>query len=412
MIDDPIIDGAIAFAGDRIVDLGSKDDINRKYRNAETIDLGNRILMPALVNAHTHVSLTDAGLISGDDFLDWLKNLMPWMYSCTPADLLFSSMAGLNGMLKAGITTIGDSFFSYESMKAALVMKFRGIFFHEVFGISAPFQCHAIMKYRREMNIGMKLATAMCRLGISPHALYTVTPAVMKFANDFSRKNEMRISMHVAESQGELEFLRSSSGQFRHQFTPNVKRIPTTSLPPLEYLDSFGIVNERFIAIHGVHLTESEFELLARRKGHFVTCPSSNANLKTGRLDLRKPLNAGVNICVGTDSPASSNGIDLFKELRPALRIGEPDEIKIDSRDALAMITRNPAKALGFENEIGTIEAGKCADLIALEIPRNTSESGINIEDWVVRNSGADDVALTISSGIVRYSRIPEIQNF
>ena len=410
MVDELIVDGAVAFDGGRIIDVGTGDEVTRKHQDVKVIDLGNRIVMPALVNAHSHVAITDAaGLIESKEFLDWLVDLMPWMRSRTPDEFMRSSINGLNGMLKAGITTIGDSFFAPEPMIAALKMGFRGIFFHEVFGVSAVFQFAAIGKYTRELMARMDLEYDNCHLGISPHAPYTVTPSVLRFVKKFSAADKMRISMHVAETLDELEFLRSSTGKFRRQFTPIGRRIPTTNLSPLEYIDSFGIVNDRFLAIHGVHLTESEFGLLASRGGHLVTCPSSNRNLKTGRLDLRKPLNAGVNACVGTDSPASSDGIDLFNELRLALGIGESDEIRMNPRDALAMITKNPAKALGFEKEIGTIEAGKSTDLIALDI-RGESSGLINIEDSIVRNTNADDVALAVSSGIVKYSRVPEMK--
>jgi len=407
---DPIQGGAIAIRNDRIIDVGPQKSLIDIYPKVPILNLSEHILMPALVNAHTHIALTNAAnFVSDKEFLDWLLALMPWMMKQSRKDFFKSSLNGLNEMIKSGITAIGDSFFILEPLRAALKHDFRCVFFFEVFGISAFLQNIAILKYKNALKSGLKLQSTKTRLGISPHAPYTVTPQVLKFASKFSTINKMRISMHISETEDEIEFLHSLKGRFRQQFEPSGKKIPITNLSLLEYIDSFGLVNDRFLAIHGVHLTDNEFALLAKRKGHLVSCPSSNKNLKTGWLDIERPFKAGVNTCIGTDSPASSDGIDLFNELRLALKTGTPDEINISARDALFMITINPSRALGFEKEIGTIEVGKSADILALKPPDGIDKWHGDIENLIIRKSKADDVDLTISSGIVKHSRIDTI---
>jgi 5-methylthioadenosine/S-adenosylhomocysteine deaminase len=409
MMSEPIVDGALVF-DEKIIDIGSRNTILEKYKTYPIIDLQNHVLMPALINAHTHIALTNArGFMPNKEFLDWLIALIPWMRKQSDESFFESSMNGIREMFRAGITTIGDSFFNFEPMHAALKNDFRCVYFYEVFGVSALFQFTAVNKYRRALFKGSRMQSNKTRLGISPHAPYTVTQQVLKFASEFSRQKNLRVSMHVAETAGEIEFLHSTKGRFRRQFEPSGRRIPVTNLSPLEYIDSFGLLNDRFIAVHGVHLTDSEFVLLAGRGGHLASCPSSNRNLKTGQLDLNKPINAGINICIGTDSPASCDSIDLFSELRFALRIENRDEINIKPFDALSMITGNPARALGFADEVGTIEIGKSSDIIALKPPQDSRGWGNNVEEIILRNSKADDVDLTIASGKIRHSRIDDI---
>ena len=140
-----------------------------------------------------------------------------------------------------------------------------------------------------------------------------------------------------------------------------------------------------------------------------MSCPSSNRNIGAGILDLTKPLNAGVNVCIGTDSPASSDGYDLFNELRLALEVDSDNRIPVNGFDALRMITVNPSRALGFDRDIGTIEPGKSADLIALRISDKIDSNPDNIHEEIFRNISADDIALTISMGKVRYTSIDGI---
>ncbi len=406
----PIPDGAVAFRDGKIISVGAKSEIIREFEKARIIDVGDFVLMPALVNAHTHISLSDAGKVNTKkSFAEWFEGLMAYRRPLADSDFVTAATNGLKALMRNGITTIGDSDPGLIPLKCALANDFRGVFFLEVFGIADVIQLFAIWKYKREMKKASKLANEITRVGISPHTPYTVTPSVLRFASSYANQNKLPVSMHVAESRGEIEFMRSRDGELRKLFSPFERRIPTTELTPLNYVDSNGIINNRFICAHGVHLTDDEFKLLARRSGSLVTCPSSNHNLHAGHLDIRKPLNASVNLCVGTDSPASGDGYDLFHELRLALRIPAGDKISIEPVKALEMITTNPAKALGFEDDIGTIEPGKSADLIALKMPGGFNWDADDVHDAIVQQITGDDVMLTISSGKVRYSRLSDV---
>ncbi len=406
----PIRDGAVAFRNGRIVSVGLKSEIIREFEKARIIDIGDRILMPALVNAHTHISLSDAGQVNTKKpFSEWLIDLIAYRKPLTDSDILISSTNGLKELMRNGITTTGDSDLNLIPMQSALKNNFRGVFYFEVFGLISPIQTLAIWKYKRELEKAGKLANETTREGISPHTPYTVTPPVMRFASSYANRCKLPVSMHVAESRGEIEFLRSRKCELRKLFAPYERRIPITKLTSLEYVDSYGIINERFICAHGVHLTDDEFKLLAKRSASLVTCPSSNHNLMAGHLDIRKPLDASVNLCVGTDSPASCDGYDLFNELRLALQIPDSDEISIEPMNALRMITTNPAKALGFDDEIGTIESGKSADLIALQLSDGFNLDADDVHDVIVRKIKGDDVILTISSGKVRHSKLTDV---
>lgn len=406
----PIPDGAVAFRDGRIISVGAKSEIVREFEKARIIDAGDFILMPALVNAHTHISLSDAGEVNTKkSFSEWFEGLMAYRRRLTALDFVTATTNGLKALLRNGITTIGDSDPGLTPLKCALANGFRGVFFFEVFGIADVIQLLAIWKYKLELKKAIKLKSEITRMGISPHTPYTVTPAVLRFASSYANQHKLPVSMHVSESRGEIEFMRSRDGELRKLFSPFERRIPTTELTPLNYVDSYGIINNRFICAHGVHLTDDEFKLLSKRSASLVTCPSSNHNLHAGHLDIRKPLDASVNLCVGTDSPASCDSYDLFHELRLALRIPDGDEISIEPVKALEMITTNPAKALGFADDVGTIETGKSADLIVLKTPDGFNCDADNVHDVIVHQISGDDVMLTISSGEVRHSRLGDV---
>ncbi|MFH1515674.1 MAG: amidohydrolase family protein [bacterium] len=408
MSSEPITDGALVVNDDRIIAIGDKLDLKKQFTDAVEIDLGDRIIMPALVNAHTHIALSDASCVNtGNHFPQWLFDLMAYRTPLTDDDIRQSAINGLKELYRNGTTTIGDSNPDLIPIKAAALNNFRGVFFFEVFGIADTFQFLKIQKYKRELLKASRIASKKTRLGISPHTPYTVTHPVLKFASGYAKKNNMIVSMHVAESKDELEFLKSNKGLYRKTFAPFTrKKIPPTDLPPLNYVNSFNLLNSKFICAHGVHLTEDEFFLLAGHGGSLVSCPSSNHNLGAGHLDIQKPLDCGVNLCIGTDSPASSDGYDLFHELRLALKINTEEQITIKPYDALKLITVNPAKALGFETEIGALENGKSADIIALNPPRNFDFQTDDIYSSIVSSSNSDDIALTISSGKICHSKI------
>ena len=367
-----IPDGALVISDGVIEDIGLKSDLIKHHTDKEVINLGSRIIMPALVNAHTHITLSDAQHVNTrKPYPEWLHDLIQYRRPLTEEDHIRSSEAGLKDLYRNGITTIADSDPTLTPLKTALKHNFRGIFYFEVFGMSAPIQFFAIRKYKKSLHEGLKLHNSKTRFGVSPHTPYTVTPPVFRFASKFAQKHQLPVSTHVAESRAELEFMKSKDADYRKLFKLIERRIPVTKLTPLHYVNSYNLVNDRFMCVHGVHLTDDEFNLLEKSGASLVTCPSSNHNLKAGHLDINKPLNAGVNLCVGSDSPASSDGYDLFHELRLALKTGSPDEVKIDPHKALEMITLNPAKALGFMDEIGSLEKGKYADLAIIEVPDN-----------------------------------------
>jgi cytosine/adenosine deaminase-related metal-dependent hydrolase len=399
-----IHDGAIVVDRGRIAAIGTRSHISKTFASDRAIDLGDRVIMPALVDAHTHITLDQAPKANPDlRFQQWLFGIMNYRKKLSNDELFSISSNAIDTLIRNGITTIGDSDPTLIPMDAAISKNYRGVFFIEVFGITASLQLLAIYKYKRTLGKGLKVSSEQVRHGISPHAPYTVTPSVFRFASAYAKWNKLPVSVHVAEMKDEIEFLNSGSGNFRQLFGFASKRIPVSTLTPLKYVAGYNIMGSSFICVHGVHLSDDEFRLLAENESHLVTCPSSNRNLESGFLDIIKPLNAGVNLCVGTDSPASSDGCDLFHELRLSLRCDTDREVKIDPVKALEFITINPARALGFDSEVGTLDAGKSADLIAIDPGDSYSEKD-DIHDLIVHKAKSEDISLTVSRGEIRYS--------
>lgn len=403
--------GSVVVISDgRIVDVGAKSDMVQKYPSSEIIELPDCLVMPSLVNAHSHISLSDTfGKVSGKTFIEWLANLIELRKDRTSDDIEKASQDGLRQLVRMGITTIGDSNPDLIPLEVAINKKFRGVFYFEVFGITAPIQSVKIKEYREQLQAGLKLQNSYSRLGISPHTPYTVTASVMRFASGFASKHNLPVSVHVAESMFELEFMKSKNSDARKIMAPYSRRIPVVEGSLMSYLDSYKILSEKTICAHGVYLSDDDFKLLAKRKGTLVSCPSSNRNVGSDFLDISRPFNAGVNVCIGTDSPASSDGYDLFHELRIALMVDGEKRLAITALDALRMITVNPARILGFGDEVGTIEKGKSADLIAIKPPQKFDFDADDIPEEILRNVSGEDVVMTMSSGKVRFSSLKTI---
>jgi cytosine/adenosine deaminase-related metal-dependent hydrolase len=407
MASDTQPDSVVVISEGRIIDVGRKSDMVEKYPTAEKIELPDCLVMPSLVNAHSHISLSDAfGKVSGKTFIEWLANLIELRKDRSSDDNVKASRDGLNQQIRMGITTIGDSNPDLIPLEVALRNKFRGVFYFEVFGITAPIQSVKIREYKEQLEEGLKLQNDLTRLGISPHTPFTVTPSVMRFASGFASKHNLPLSLHIAESEFEIEFMKSKDSDARRIMFPFSRRIPVVDGSLMSYLDSHKLLGQKTACAHGVYLSDDDFKLLAKRKGTLVSCPSSNRNVGSDFLDISRPFNEGVNVCIGTDSPASSDGYDLFHELRLALRYESEKPLAISAKDALRMITVNPAKALGFENEVGTIERGKSADLIAIKPSGNFNFNADDICEEILRNVKGEDVAMTMSSGDVRYSSL------
>lgn len=350
---------ALLMDGERIAAVGAAEALKAQYPNAARVELPQHVLMPGLINSHTHSAMSLLRGVADDvDLMDWLNNhIWPlekqWVsHDWTRLGSLFSAAEALRG----GVTTLNDMYFFPEAMaEAALEAGIRCAVSINVIDFptgyaSGPDDYIAKGLQAYEKFKGEKLL----QFTSSPHAPYTVSDETFVKMRQLSEQHGMQVYCHIHETQDEVD---GSIKQF--------------GMRPLARLEKLGLLNEKMIAVHMVHLIDEEIEMLARNKVHIAHNACSNLKLASGIARVADLDAAGVNVCLGTDGAASNNRQDMFEEIRQAALLAKGSSGKptvINARRALEMATINAAKALGREADLGSLEVGKLADVIAVDL--------------------------------------------
>lgn len=404
-----IADGAVAVRDGRIAWVGPWAKRPRPYRDLapeSTVSHGASALLPGFVNPHSHVVFHyHRGLRDGLAMVDWLQSGVVKVDWSDAERNEAACIAGFREGLQAGITTWGDNHFLLAPMRAALEVGVRAICFLEIFGVMGNLD-HEEASLRRRLAEAQELTTPRVRAGISPHAIYTVPPPLLSFCAQLSREEGYLLSVHVAESADERVFLNTRGGRLR-KF---IGRTGRQLIPPVDgsftaYLQAHGVLTERTLLIHGVHLDVRELKDLAKSRSTLVHCPMSNARLRCGIAPVEVALRAGVRLALGTDGVASGERHDPFETMRLALLLQEATQPATGRTTAAAMLraaTLGGAEALHQEGEIGSLSAGKSADLVALRLPGTPMHPHRSIEDEIVYGGERSRVTSVWIDGVRR----------
>lgn len=371
-------------------------------------DLGNAVLLPGLVNAHCHLELTAMrGFLEGLDFREWILRLTTAKRTVLSRDdLLDAARHGLSEGVRAGITTYADTCDSGVAFDAMLERGVRGIMYQEVFGPD-PAQCEQSMRELREKVATLQpRQTALVRLGISPHAPYTVSDALFRAASAYARQSALPMAIHIAESALESDLVERGVGAFADGLRARGIVVGPRAASPVQLLDRLGVLDEVLpLLIHCVRLREGDVATIALSGCGVAHCPASNAKLGHGIAPLRELLDAGVPVGLGSDSMASNNRMSILEEARLAALLQGARLAHIDAitaRDALALATMHGARALGLDDRVGSLEVGKDADLAVFDLGCARATPLHEPETAVVHAlSGCDAVLVTVQGRIV-----------
>lgn len=350
---DPIRDGAVAIAADgRIADVGSSARLGAGERHPDCV------IVPGFVNAHSHLEYASyAGFGDGLAFGPWIALHVARKRNLALDDMVAVARLGVAECLRSGITTVGDASFSGAAATAAGELGLRALVYLEVFG--GPEAIESMFAPLRERVAGA--LSDRVRLGISPHAPYTCTAGLYAACLELG----LPVATHLAESLGEQEWLTTGAGQW-------AGILPDGLLPPppletgIRSLAAHGLLGPSLLAAHCVHVEADEIALLARHDVAVAHCPRSNAYLGCGVAPLEELRAAGLRVGLGTDSPASAPSFDMFAEMRAALEAARARSRRPDALSAAAVLelaTLGGARALRLEGEVGSLVAGKRADL-------------------------------------------------
>lgn len=390
---DPVPGGAVAIGEDgRIAAVGAAADLGPGEHFADAV------VVPGFVNAHSHLEYAGyAGFGDSLAFPGWLDLHVRRKQLLDEEDMVAMARLGAAACLRSGITTVGDASFSGAAATACAELGLRAIVYLEVFG--EPDALATRFDPLRERIAGS--LSERVRLGISPHAPYTVTPELYHACSELG----LPVATHLSESEAELEYLRTGEGPW----SPLADvLVPPPGETGTRLLAREGLLDRRVLAAHCVHVDDEEIALLAAHDVAIAHCPRSNAYLGCGIAPLEELRAAGIRIGIATDSPASTPSFDMFAEMRAAIegartRARRPEALR--AHEALELATLGGARALGLEADTGSLAPGKWADLTVLSLAESPFAPAEDPAVAAVLGGSPDRVLATLVAGEDRYRK-------
>jgi len=365
----PIANGTVVENEGRIAYVGERDEAPA----GEDVELGDVALVPGLVNAHTHLELTVMrGFLEDLAFPGWISRLTKARRATLSVDALVeSARAGIGEGVSAGVTTYADTSESGGPFVAMKEMGVRGIVYQEVFGPD-PAKCEESLTDLRTKVAALRAnETSLVRVGVSPHAPYSVSDALFRGTAQYAESDALPVAVHIAESEYESRYVTEAEGPWADDHRRRGIQVVPRGASPVAVLDRAGVLATQPLLIHCVRVGVADIALLARHDCAVAHCPASNAKLGHGIAPLTELLDASLRVGLGSDSVASNNRMDLLDEARVAIlmqraRTGRYDTVS--AATALELATLGGARALGLDHEIGSLDVGKAADLAAFPL--------------------------------------------
>ena len=389
----PISPARVEVKGGKIINITQSSEKIPCPDGAEIIDAREGIIMPGLINAHTHTAMTIfRGLADDLPLKQWLfEKIFPAEAAhLNPETVYWGTLLGCLEMIASGTTTMIDGyFFQDDTARAVHQSGLRALIAQGVIDFPAP----GVSDPRENLRVGRDFVkkwlqfSELIRPGLFCHSPLTCSEKTLRGAMEISGDHNLPLQTHLSETREEVEEIRKKTGQ-----------------KPLKYLDSLGLANENLIAAHAVHLDNEEMDLLAAKGVRVVHVPESNMKLAAGVARIPEMVKMGVPVGIGTDSCASNNNLDLFQEMDTAAKLHKVcnmDPVTMNAETVMKMATSRGAKILGLENEIGTIEKGKRADIIVLDLQSPHMIPLYNPISTLVYSANGGDVKDVIVNGRV-----------
>ncbi|NLN14674.1 MAG: amidohydrolase [Tissierellia bacterium] len=371
-----IVDDKIEYIGDEIENL----EVHR------VIDGKNKLAMPGLINSHTHIGMSLLRNYADDLSLHvWLtEKIWPTEDKMNAEDIYWGSLLSIVEMIKSGTTAFCDMYmFMDEVAKGIEESGIRGVLTR---GMTEGEDSEAKLNETRELyNNWQGKADGRIKVMIAPHAIYTTSKDFLLKCIDLARELNTGLHIHISETKKEIEDSLQAYGK-----------------SPVKYLEEIGFFNIHTIGAHCVHLDDEDIEILAKYNVYPVNNPTSNLKLASGFAPIDKMLKKGITVALGTDGPSSNNNLDMFEEINLASIINKGinlDPLSVSALEAIKMATINGAKALDWGEEIGSLEVGKKADIILLDIDKPHFYPRHNLISAISYTAHGSDVDTVIVDG-------------
>ena len=392
-----IANGFLSIKGGNIAALGPMADIPAAMTAAKTIDGTGCLLMPGLVNTHTHAPMTlFRGLADDLPLMTWLnEHIFPAeANNVNPEMVYWCSKLAATEMILAGTTTVADGYFLEDRVAQAFAdcglraVTAQGVIDFPAPGVPDPAKnIAAAAQFIDRWQDRNDLVTP----AVFCHSPYTCSTNTLKRAKEIARQKNVKLFVHVAETKAEADQLQEQQG--------------TT---PVRYLDSLGILDQDTVCVHCVWLDDEEIEILARRNASVSTCPQSNMKLGSGIAPLKELLNRKITVGLGTDGCASNNTLDIFQEMDRCAKlhkVKDLDPTALPAGQILQMATLRGAQVLGQQEKTGSLAPGKAADMILLDLQQPHLQPFYSQDLLVYAANGADVSAVIINGRLVVENR-------
>jgi 5-methylthioadenosine/S-adenosylhomocysteine deaminase len=414
-----IEDGAVLVQGDRIIAVGPRAELIAAHPDEEVRDFGLAVLMPGFVDLHTHLEYSVfRGAVDDLPYTAWKMQVQNKEANLSPADWMDSAVLGAMEAVGSGITTIADITNSGNSVIAAKGIGLAGVVYREVSTMDKTLVAARMEAARNDIQEWSETAAGSpIEIGIAPHSPYTCHPSLFSAAAELATERDLPVAIHLAGSRDEYDFVRYGSSNLAQDFREqsgwrDVAWMPT-GVSPVQYVLQWGLFDApRVLAVHCVQVDEHDIDVLAQHDVSIAHCPRCNAKLGMGIAPLKLFFEHGLTVGLGTDSPASNNTVDPFDEMRIGLLLqrgetGENDFYRyFTARTFMRLATIHGARALGLEHEIGSLEPGKRADVIAVDL--SSSPHMVPTADpysALVHTSNQKDVLATMIAGRMVFDR-------
>ncbi len=405
-----IEEGAIAIDGSQITDVGTRASLIGKYPEAKVHNYPGAVILPGLINAHSHLELTAMrGFLESEesDFTGWLRKLtVARLEFMTSEDRYVSAAWGAIEAVRAGVTALADaSDCGYESMNALRDVGMRGLVFQESFGPDPRLADDNFSKLTDKIARLEELETPQVKVGLSPHAPYTVCGRQLELISEFALTEELPVMMHAAESIAEEMLLREGRGTFAEALANRGIEWHAPGLSTVQYLKRHCVLQTRPLLAHCIRVDNADIETLKESGARIAHCPKSNAKLGHGRAPFSVFLDRGIAVGLGSDSVASNNTCDILEEARFATLLARSEIDQVDGQrmlvatDALHAATTGGARALGLEDQTGELRAGLQADFAVVSLAGAHQLPSYDPISTLIFASSGRDVVLTVVAG-------------
>jgi 5-methylthioadenosine/S-adenosylhomocysteine deaminase len=388
-----LLDGSVAIKGDAIVAVGPRAEVEGRYTGAQTIDARERLVLPGFINGHTHVPMTlFRGLHDDVTLNDWLyKYIFPAEKKNVNEEFVrWGTRLAAAEQIRSGVTTFADMYYFEDAVaEETKTAGMRGVLGETFIDFPAPDnKTNAEMLAYTEKFLKRWQGDPLIHAAPAPHSIYTCSKKTLQDAAGLARKYHASILIHVSEMKKEWEDSEKANG-----------------MSPVQYLEKIGVLGPDLVAAHCIFVDEADRKLLAERQVGCVHNPSSNMMIASGVSPVPEMRAAGIAVGLGTDGPAGSNNdLDLMEEIDLAAKlakISKMDPLALNARAVVEMATIDGARALHMEKEIGSLEAGKKADLILISLEEPNAVPMYDVYAQIAYSLKGSDVETVVIGGRV-----------